>query len=343
LSHRDVAYQGEQAKFVYSPARVGTAFTKERLGGVCFFNFCADGETLLTKNIDEYMKAVVEQGHYIEIVTNMTITPVIERILAWDKDLLKRVEFKCSFHYLELIRKDLLETFAANVNKAWQAGASASVELVPTDELIPKINELKEFSIQHFGAFPQLTIARNDATKNIELLTELPIDDYLEIWEQFDSSFWRFKYSIFMEKRTEYCYSGQFALFVNLATGITGQCYIGNYRQNIFKDLKKPIKLLPIGKCKQPHCYNGHALLTMGCIPKEFTDVRFGTDIRDRVRQDGTHWLNDEMRSFLDGRVDENNPLPVGATIKNSIANTAWSAVSVAQKGYNAIRKSGRL
>ena len=123
------------------------------------------------------------------------------------------------------------------------------------------------------------------------------------------------------------------------------------------------------------HCYNGHALLTMGGnIPGKYTDVRYGTDIRDRVRiqtctdvrrladrqadgladkpdywrtsgqadwrtggqtklltgkrtdrwtsrqlnrqtsrlsdkqRIGTHWINEEMRTFLNGRCDENNP-----------------------------------
>jgi hypothetical protein len=47
----------------------------------------------------------------------------------------------------------------------------------------------------------------------------------------------------------------------------------------------------------------------MGCIRERFTDARFGSDIRDRARNDGTHWLNDEIRAFFDGRADENNPI----------------------------------
>jgi len=309
LGQRPVTFEREQANFIYSPDFVGKAFSKERLGGVCFFNFCAAGETLLTNRIEEYFRAIIEQGHYIEIVTNMTISPVIDKILSWDVELLKRTEFKCSFHYLELAKNGLLNIFVENVKKTWAAGASASIEITPPDDLIPHIDDIIVFSMKHFGALPQLTIARNDATDGIEYLTELPLAEHEAVWSRFASPFWRFKRSIFKVKRTEFCYAGMYSLFVDMATGKTGQCYISNYHQNVFKNLSKPIKFIPIGKCQQPHCYNGHAFLTMGNIPGKFTDVRFGTDIRDRMRVDGTHWLDDDLRSFFDGRCDENNSL----------------------------------
>ena len=173
LAQRETCYQGVQPEMKYTPEQVRAAFSRKRLGGSCFMNFCAEGETLLTKDIDAYVKALVDEGHYAEIVTNMTVTNVIERILNWDKALLRRIEFKCSFHYLELKRKGLLETFAANVKKVWAAGASANVEITPSDELIPYIDEVKAFSLAHFGALPHLTIARDDRTSGIEYLTRL--------------------------------------------------------------------------------------------------------------------------------------------------------------------------
>ena len=51
-------------------------------------NFCADGETLLTKDLDLYVKELVEEGHYAEVVTNLTRTAALEKYLSWDKDLL---------------------------------------------------------------------------------------------------------------------------------------------------------------------------------------------------------------------------------------------------------------
>lgn len=102
LAQRPIHYQGIQPEMKYTPEQMARALSVERLGGVCFGNFCADGETLLTKDIDLYVKEFVKQGHYAEIVTNLTVSNVLEKILSWDKELLKHVEFKCSFHYLEL-------------------------------------------------------------------------------------------------------------------------------------------------------------------------------------------------------------------------------------------------
>lgn len=311
LAQRDSAWRAaRQVELEYSPEHIAKAFSPERLGGICYFNFCAEGETLLTKNIDEYIRRIVEQGHFVEIVSNMTVTPMLKKILSWDKELLKRVEFKCSFHWLELKKKNMLQLFVDNVNAVWAAGASASVEVTPSDELIPYIEEVKAFSLEHFGAYPQCTVARNDATKNIDYLTKLPVDKYIEVFSAFESPFFTFKTGIYGEKRYEYCMAGVTVLSVNMVTGQCGQCYCSNFTQNIFKDLSKPIKFIPIGKCKSPHCFNGHMLLTLGsgAMPERFKDVT-AVDIRDRVRTDGSHWLMPEIREFFGQRADENNPL----------------------------------
>lgn len=106
--------------------------------------------------------------------------------------------------------------------------------------------------------------------------------------------------------------AGVTVLDVNIATGLCRQCYRSNFTQNIFKDLSKPIKFVPIGKCKEPHCYNGHMLLTLGAgaMPERFRDVT-AVDIRDRVRTDGSHWLTPEVIDFYGQRADVNNPLSV--------------------------------
>ncbi len=118
LSHKDKSFQGVQPKMKYSPEQVAKALSPERIGGLAYINFCAEGETLLTKDIDLYVKPLLEQGHYVEFVTNLTVTPVLEKFLSWDREILKRLEFKCSFHYLELKKKNLLNTFAENVKKS---------------------------------------------------------------------------------------------------------------------------------------------------------------------------------------------------------------------------------
>lgn len=305
LAQRDEYYQNKQPDLKYSPEHVAKALSPERLGGLAFINICADGETLLTKNIDKYVYELLKIGHYVEFVTNLSISPVLDKMLQWDTDLLKHLEFKCSFHYLELKKKNLLDTYAENVRKVWRSGASANIEITPCDEMIPYIEEIKAFSLRNFGALPHLSIARRDNTEDIDYLTSLPIEEYDKVWSQFDSGFWRFKKTIFKKKQTEFCYAGDWLLLVNFETGKTGQCYKSRHFQNIFEDLHKPIKLKAMGRCLEPHCYNGHSMLTLGCIPN-FTPIKYG-DIRNRIKIDGGEWLQPNFKSFINSVLSDSN------------------------------------
>lgn len=305
LSQRDVSFEGIQPEFRYTSEQVRYAMRKERIGGCAYMNFCADGETLLVKDIDLYVKTLIEEGHYAEIVSNMSINSTLDRILSWDHSLLSHLSFKASFHYLELRKKRLLDRFAENVKRAWKAGASVSIEVTPSDELIPYIDELKEFSMENFGALPHLTIARNDRTASIDYLTSLSMEEYDRTWSQFDSDFWRFKKSIFGVHQAGYCYAGAWSIYIDLTTGEAIPCYCGHKLYNVFVDPDKPIDCRPIGKCPIAHCYNGHALLTLGTIPGA-TKIRYG-DIRDRERVDGTHWLQPELKAFFNTKLEESN------------------------------------
>ena len=305
LAQREDCYQGVQPKMKYPPSDFAKAFSKARMGGKCYMNFCADGETLLTHNIDQYIKALVEEGHYAEIVTNMTVTPMLDKIFSWTKELLQQVEFKCSFHYLELKRKHMLGLFASNVKKAWDAGASATIELTSDDELIPLLDEVKEFSMAHFGALPHISIARDDRSPLISYLTKLPISEYDKVWSAFDSGFWQFKKTIFGKKQTDFCYAGSWSAHVNMATGCATCCYGHMKLGDVIAYPELPFPKRPIGRCPIAHCYNGHALMSIGLIPKKY-ETRYG-DIRDRVRTDGTHWLNDKLRRFFNTQLVESN------------------------------------
>lgn len=343
LAQRDEHYQGIQPQMKYSPEQIERALTIERVGGVAYTNFCADGETLLLKNIDEYVKAVVKNGHYAEVVTNMTITPVLEKFLSWDKELLKHVEFKCSFHYLELKKKNLLNVFAQNIQNVWKAGASANIEITPSDDLIPYIEEVKEYSMKNFGAFPHLSIARNDKTRKIEYLTNLSMEEYDKIWGQFDSEFWKFKKTIFGVRQNQFCYAGDWLLCVNLSTGIANQCYFGKQLGDIFADPNSPLPHQAIGSCQIAHCYNGHMLLTLGAIPG-FTDVGYG-DIRDRQRIDDETWLQPELKAFFNSKLEESNEIykmhqKIGAILNSGLHYSITITDHLIKKAISKLKKN---
>ena len=305
LSQRPIAYQGIQPEMKYSPEQVAKALSKKRLGGLAFINVCADGETLLLKNIDGYMKALVEEGHYVEVVTNCTITPILKKFLAWDKELLSHLEFKCSFHYLELKQKNLLEVFAKNVNAIWDAGASASVEVTPSDELIPYIDELKEFSLKNFGALPHVTIARDDRTKGIEILSKLSREEYYKIWGQFDSEFFNYKTTVYGKRMEEFCYAGLWSACIFLPTGQAKACYCGGDLGDVFANPESEFPTRPVGKCTLAHCYNAHFWMTLGNIP-HLTNTTYA-DVRNRVRSDGREWLNPKLKNFFNTQLWESN------------------------------------
>lgn len=305
LSHREECYQNIQPEMKYSPEHVGKALRKERIGGLAYINLCADGETLLLKDFDLYAKEMVKQGHYLEIITNLTVTSVLERILLWDKELLRRIEFKCSFHYLELKKRNLLEIFSENVKKIWAAGASASIEITPSDELIPYLDEVKTFSVREFGALPHITIARDDRTKEIDYLTELPMEEYDKIWKTFESDFWKYKKEIFKVKRDEFCYAGLWSLYINLTNGVTKPCYCGQEMDNFFENIDKEYNFKPLGYCSLPHCFNGHAFLTLGLIP-DLESPGYG-NLRNRQKANGENWLQSEMHSFINTKCSTAN------------------------------------
>lgn len=315
LSKRESSFEGVIPEMKYSPEQIAYAMRQERVGGASYFNLCADGETLILSNIERYIELLVKEGHYVEVVSNMVLSKRLDKVLALGSEVLSHVEFKCSFHWQQLKERGLLETFADNVNRAWAAGASVNVEVTPPDELVPEIEELKAFSMEHFGALPHLSIARDDSTGGIERLTNMSLDQYNATWSSFHSGFWEFKSTIFGKKQTDFCYAGAWSYVVDMATGEASQCYNGGKIGNLFSNPDEPLPEKPIGRCPIAHCYNGHMLLTLGLIPG-CTDVRYG-NIRDRVRMDGTHWLQPGLKAFFNEKVSESNEeIPEGAKAK---------------------------
>jgi len=292
--------------FMYDAKTIGKALSKERLGGICHFNLCGGGETLLPTEMTNIIYEMLKEGHYIAIVTNGTITKRFEEISNFPLEFRKRLLFKFSFHYTELKRLKLFKVFWENVHKMQNAGCSISVELTPNDETIQYIPEIKEMCLKEVKALCHITVARKETDKNLPILTEYSEEEYYKIWDSFDSELFRFKMSTFNVKRNEFCYAGLWTATLNLGTGVLRQCYCGKIIQNIFKDVDKPINWQPIGNyCAEPHCHNSHVWLTLGNIPELITPKY--AEMRNRVCIDGTEWLQKEMKEFLSGKLIDNN------------------------------------
>lgn len=296
--------KGKIVSFASSSDRLAARLSPERLGGYCYFNLCGNGETMMHPQLSSFVYELTGMGHYVDIITNGTLVKKFDELIQkLDPDRQSHLFIKFSFHYLELKRTGLMNKFLENVEKIKESGISYTIEITPHDELVSYIDEIKTFSIRHFGAFPHITVARNEATKEIELLTKLSRDEYKETWGQFDSRLFDFKFSIFNQPRCEFCYAGLWSLEVDLATGNYIQCYRGKKLGNLLNN--KPIIFAPIGKCNLPHCFNGHAFLAYGDIP-ELPAPTYKEE-RDRVTINGEHWLKEGCQKFFSTKLYENN------------------------------------
>lgn len=268
-------------------------------------NLCGDGETLIPKEVPQIIIELLKEGHFLEVVTNGTLTDRFEEIFREDSKLLSHLEFKFSYHYEQLKNKNMFDVFWGNVMAAKAHGCSFTIELTPHDELIPYIDDIIQDCIQHVGAKCHITTAYN-YQENFSLLTELPKDEYIKHWSRFESPMFDFKMSLLGQKRSEYCYAGEWLMSVDLASGIAHQCYFG-VAQNIYKDISKPIKWIAVGRqCVYPLCYNGHALIAFGAIPELAQDITYAM-IRNRVCDDGSEWLTPEVKKAFSSKFIESN------------------------------------
>lgn len=299
-------FNSKIAAFSQKPETIRKALSKKRLGGVCLLNFCAGGETLLSNEVLPIVKELLQEGHYVMLVTNGTLTKRFTEIEHWPPELLRKLVFKFSFHFLELKRLGWIDRFAQNVRLMKNAGASVTIEVTPSDELIPYIDELKATCFREFGALCHVTIARDDRTEGIDILSSLSLEENKRIWGQFGSALYDYKMQLYHVKRTEFCYAGEWSGYLNLETGGLRQCYCGKEIDNIYLDIAKPLHFEPIGTCCSfPYCYNGHAFIALGDIPG--LEAPTYAEERNRVCLDGSEWLQPEMKAFMSSRLFESN------------------------------------
>lgn len=310
----------EKITFKYSPETVKAGLSIERLGGICHFNVCGLGETLIPSELIDYIRVLLENGHYVMIVTNGLLTNRFkEYVTRIDTKLLPRLGFKFSFHYLELKRLNQFDVFFNNVRMVRQAGCSFSLEVTPSDELEPYIQDVIDKAMQNCGAKPHITVPRAESDRKIPILTKHTKEDFYRIWSVFDSPMLDFKMRHWQEKRKEYCYAGKWSGILDIGLGVFSPCYCQRgYSTNIFDHVDRPIRFLAVGKCRVEHCYNSHSFLTLGVIP-EIREENYA-QMRDRICEDGSHWLTPEMNAFLSTRLEDSNDIMTGnQKLHNSI------------------------
>ena len=304
---RKQEFENETVTSDYSPKELRNALSLERLGGPCHINACAHGETLLSKDIVALSYELLEEGHYLSIITNGTITTKIDEILQFPKELLDRMFFKLSFHYAELKRTKLLERFWQNVDKIRNSPCSYSIEITPCDSLIEEIENIKaEFQRHAGGAMPHITFTRDGNKEGLDLLSELSLEEYKNTWKIFNSDLFDLKCGLYKRKICENCYAGNWSYRINVVNGNLQSCYQQDLVGTIFDENQKVFPLLAVGhNCRLDYCFNNHAFLAWGDSP-EITCANY-VQVRDRVDCNGKHWIKEPYAAAMNQKLYDNN------------------------------------
>lgn len=302
-------FDGTLFDYKYPIEVMRKATSMERLGGPCIFNLCASGETLLSDKILPVIRMLLENGHNVSIVTNGTISNRFDELISMQSPLTDYLYVKFSFHYLELIRTNQMDIFWKNVKKIQSAGISFSIDITPCDELIEYIPKIRELFMEHMnGAMPHISVARDTTTSELKILSHLSKEEYKMVWSVFDSKKFDYKIEEFLHPHKEYCCAGRLSFSLELSTGNCRLCdgapdpSTMNFF-NLYDNPNEKILYKEIGNnCPMAHCYNCHALLTLGTIPE--LDAPTYAEMLDRTDNDGRHWLTPKIKDFYSYRME---------------------------------------
>jgi hypothetical protein len=296
--------------FQYSVEHMLRSLTKERLGGVCAFHLCGIGETFLWSEIADFAVGLLENGHYVSFTSNCTITKPLKQVSELPAEFRAKLFFKCSFHWRELKKRNLLETFTRNVNMLKGSGISYSVEVVTNDYVLGELDDIKSYSLTQFGALPHVLTQRDEENPGVypRKSSALSSTEYAEVWGAFGSDLFAYHQATWDLKRDGYCYAGVYSFEFILKNGNVYPCP-GNVKKvtNLFEDIETSAMFAPVGhNCPFSNCFFGFVTHILAGVDRESESQYFFKDFRDRIRSDdGSHWLSDTMRYAYGHRCSE--------------------------------------
>lgn len=283
-------------KFKYSTEQMLKALSKERLGGVALINYVGGGETFLSEQTFEIIKGLLEEGHYMSVVTNTTVTKEIEKLCNLPDELKDRILIQSSLHYVELKRLNLIDVYFDNLNKLKKAGISFYIIYTYDENDLPYLEEVRDICLERLQTLPSPNPARDAANgwghypfwseelqKRVNKIFNLPEGD-----------------SSLLEKRNEFCYAGDWSFMLNMENGEATKCFVGKQIGNIFENPNEKIKFEAIGKCPSEYCACGMLLLSSGVIP-ELDIPSFGNSFKERTS------INNKVLDYLDFKLKDTN------------------------------------
>lgn len=243
--------------------KLSSAFSEEVLGGIAYIYIYADGETLLASSMAEVIEKLLECGHYVSIVTNMTCRGTLDKILPFSSEYRSKITFICSLHYTELARKNKLNDFAENITIMRQAGCSCIVRLCMAPEYLPHLETIRKYCKDYLGGDPILCHYVEDHGVPPEIEAQL-----LKAAKQFHCYGYDFQKSITRVRMNDYCHAGEWSFAVSLVDGDVRDCLHGKVIHNIYDNPGRKIPSKPVGlHCPLPWCMCGVHFLSWGVRP----------------------------------------------------------------------------
>lgn len=297
--------KNEKSNLKYSPEIIGKSLSKERLGGCSLISITASGETLIEPQLPNIVMQILKQGHFVNITTNGTLSKQIKELLDCTKGFHDHIHVSFSFHYVELLKKNLIDIFFENIKTVRDSGCSILLQINLSDEYVPYWNEIKRICKEKVGAYPQVALTRDESGGTYKIMTKIMSDkEYIEKGKEMSSPLFDFTCKNFMVKRHEYCYAGYWSAKLNLATGIMTGCYGNGFKQNIFENPDEEIKFRPIGtNCCFQYCFNSSHFLSQGIIPELLPLPSYG-ELRNREE---ANWYTPLMKQFLYSQFEMTN------------------------------------
>ena len=278
------AEHDEKTIFYYSLDQMLAAFDPGRLGGIADIIVIGRGETLIPKEVIPFVHGLLDMGHYVEVVTNLSLTQKIEELLKTSKENLNRLLVKGSLHWTELKRLHIVDQYFENMKKVIAAGASGLPFFVVSKEYLPYLEEIRDTCLNELGALPQCSpcLKYDDHADffrfgKIQTEPECTEEFVRKIDEMFHSKIFDLCVTFLsIDPQKIFCYAGKWSFVVDMDTGALGKCHNKGTAQN-FYDLNSPISLEPIACfCGISTCALQYDFVAQGLIPEILNLPNYG-------------------------------------------------------------------
>lgn len=284
---------------IYYPLEtIRKACSKERLGGTCCFQIIGDGETLLPEDVIDLVCLLLEEGHYVKVITNGTLTERVRKLIErvkkenWEDHLLMSL----SLHFLELEKRNLLGKFAESVKCVKENGVSCRIAMTCSDEFVEAEQRIHQYCKEKLGCehIDSNRARKDDGAGNaVGVLSKYDKETYCKKVEKSFPSL-----NLISERDWEeldnhqFCYAGSWYFKLDFTTGMYGQCLrSAGPSYNFFEKLDEKLILEPVGTgCKASYCWCGWAPI-LNLIPNKCNYI----PIEERIKAPENQFIEKDV------------------------------------------------